>query len=508
MGVRIHVVQRDLERGVEVISGMAPVVSIATHDVGGIWDCQLGRYVGPSDDPKIWYASERAIDLILHGDEFPRAILAHGAMGSGKTRGVLAQWVVLQCLRMAEFAPIEGGLTAPTDGRLEEAMGAIRGLMRADWYTYYAHSHLLRMRCGVTVRGLGTARRSASQGSRIQGWNWAFHAGDEIQDQVGENANIEARGRRAPHGIYRRLATATAKDTSEWRSLRQHLLGSGQWAERKLEGPSNPFTWPAYWESLKASMSEREYRQMVLAETLGPERAVYPAFDREHHLRPRPQVGARDVTLEKVGAAALLGHDPGASIDVTLMLKCYRIGHRLDQWFVVDEWTTTGTTTQEHALHVRRLIREKWDIQWPEEDMPKAIVRCDPQGHTDAKTSENVYKIWKLAGFKIKSAVYNDRGEPTGILLKDDGIEMVNRLLKAANGQRRLFIDCDDRKVPAAPRLLEALEMSERDEHDRAETQEKGSPKDLSHWCAALRYALWPYERLRVVQRETGGLVL
>jgi hypothetical protein len=54
---------------------------------------------------------------------------------------------------------------------------------------------------------------------------------------------------------------------------------------------------------------------------------------------------------------------------------------------------------------------------------------------------------------------------------------------------------------------VEALEMSERDEAGKAEAQKKGA-SDLSHWPAALRYALWPYERVRSKQGITTGRAL
>ena len=141
--------------------------------------------------------------------------------------------------------------------------------------------------------------------------------------------------------------------------------------------------------------------------------------------------------------------------------------------------------------------------------MPKVLVRCDPMGDSDSRTPTSVYATWKQAGFQIKSAAYNKRGEGKGWLHKDAGIEMINRLLRDASDHSNLFIACDDRGAPAAPKLLEALEMSERDERDKAETERKGTDKDLSHWAAALRYALWPYERLRdVAKREPGRILL
>jgi hypothetical protein len=218
-------------------------------------------------------------------------------------------------------------------------------------------------------------------------------------------------------------------------------------------------------------------------------------------------VGGRDVTYKRIGAHMLLGHDPGASADVTLGLKCYRLGHQLDQWWVVAEWTTRDATRQGHILRVRRELQEQWSVQWPEPEEPKVLVRIDPMGDSDSRTHASVYTEWRNAGFHAKSAVYNAKGAPRGILHKDAGIAMVNGLLCNALGQTRLYIDCDDRGNPAAPKLVESLEMSARDSNDKAETERKGSKDDLSHWAAALRYALWPYERMRPVQKQRERLL-
>jgi hypothetical protein len=86
---------------------------------------------------------------------------------------------------------------------------------------------------------------------------------------------------------------------------------------------------------------------------------------------------------------------------------------------------------------------------------------------------------------------------------KEAGIEMVSRLFCNANGKRRLFIATNDRGAPVAPKLVHAIELSERDLEGKAETQKKGKA-DLSHWTAALRYALHPLERRPATMAEIG----
>ena len=491
-GVRVHVVKHDPHHGAEVIPGMAPVVSVATHERGGILDSRTMRWVGETKQPRIWYASEAQAALLFPPRGAPKT-LCFGGMGAGKTR-TLAPWLLLRALELTGLG-VELGGTAPTSERLGMLTEALGELMPESWYTYRAKERLFLLRNGVRVRLVATTPRSAALGSPIQGWSWAASVSDEIQDSIAANADIEARGRRAPGGVYRRFCTATAKDSPEWRTFRDRLKSTGNWGIERLEGSSNAFVFPAFWESLKSEYDERTYKRLVLAQDVGPERAVYPAWDRDANLRPVPQVGARPITHTRVGADALVGHDPGTLQDVSLLLRCYRVKDE-EHWYVEDEWTTSQTTTEEHALHVRSALQQKHDLLWPGEDEPKVLVRCDPQGDSDNKTDRSVYTVWRQAGIKILSAAYTPKGQPRGRVPKDAGIEMVNRLLCDAAGKRRLFVACDDKRTPCAPKLVEALEMSERDELGKAEAKIKGKA-DLSHWPAALRYALWPYEKVR-----------
>jgi hypothetical protein len=506
-GIKLHVVRGD-SRGRAVIPGMAPVVSVETRTFGGMLDTRTLQVVGDSERPAVWYASEAQLPLLLHDSTMPPKLLVFGAMGAGKTR-TLAPWLVLRALEFTGTG-IELGGTAPTTERLGMLTEALTAIMPADWYQYRAHQRLFMLRNGTRIRLIATTPRSAALGSPVQGWNWGASASDEIQDSLVANADIEARGRRAPDGVYRRFCTATAKDSPEWRTFRDKLQSSVNWGIERLEGRSNAFVFPAFWDSLKEEYDERTYQRLVLAMDVGPERATYPTFSREHNVRPVPQVGSKDITSKRVGAGGLLGHDPGRLQDVSLLLKCYRVreGRKdVEHWYVVDEWTTPQSTTEEHALHVKAELQDKWELQWPEPDEPKVIVRCDPYGDSDQRTDRSVYTTWKHAGFKILSAAYTPKGLGKGRVPKEAGIEMVNRLFCNAAGKRRLFIACDDKRKPCAPKLVEALEMSERDEHGKAETQAKNK-LDLSHWAAALRYALWPYEKMRGSQGIRTGEAL
>lgn len=510
MGAMCYVVRQDLERGSDVIPGMAPVVALASFAVGGLWDTIERRYVGESQRPRIWYSSEAAAEVIQHPDSMPDGLLIEAGMGAGKTVGFLARWTVAQALRLAPFAGrrgIEGGVTSPTDPRLEEVIAAIRDSMRPDWYDYDSHRHLFRLHNGVRIRCLGTARRSKAQGSRVQGWNWAFHGADEHQDNCEERAHMDARGRRAPGGRYKQLATSTPKISTEWRACKTQMMASGEWGRVQVRARSNPFVLQSYWDAMRRKLSPKAYLRMVEGQDIGPERATYPTWDRERNLRQMPMIGCEDVT-ERVlrrydyGLTILCGHDPGVRYDVTLVLTAHQMAGEVDPvWWVRQEITTDRTTTEQHLSTLVPLLRDKWGVHRLDRkgkqvaDGYRARIHVDPYSDSSNRTHRSVYQHFAAAGLLAISAAQK-AGRGSGRVPVDAGIEMICRLFCDAAGRTRLIVECDANGEPVAPKLVDAIEMSERDIMERAETEKKGSDSDRSHWPAALRYALWPLERL------------
>lgn len=505
--IRLHTVEQDLDHGAAVFQGKPPVVSLGHEDLYGRWDTLTKRWIGPSDipNPRRWYCTAAARPLIIHADERPDSQLIMGAMGGGKTIGVLRFWTILQALRLAEYAPIEMGVTAPTDQRLEEIILGMQQAMRPEWYSYSDKRRMFRLRCGVTIRCVGTARRSRALGSRIQNWNWAACASEELQDSVEDNSHIDARGRTAIGGRYKRCSGATVKDAPEWRQLLDELKTSGEWSIDRVIGPDNPFVWPVFWEKLKNKFSKRQYQRMVLAMDVSPEDAIYPSWVRELNLRPVPQVGVEDVTAEVIARAglgrnvhALVGHDPGEIWDVSEILKAYRRrGDWRHAWWVVGEVTTQGGSDV-HALELLRLLRSpKFDCNQldrknrPVLHGPRAQVRIDPSADKEVLTTLRGY------GLQCRWAAYNAKGNGPGKVPKEPGIDVVDRLLCSPAEERWLYVDCDERRKPSSPRLVESFERSKRDERGLSETEKK-TKDDLSHWPASLRYAMWLLERPRL----------
>ncbi|MBE9554153.1 MAG: hypothetical protein IMF05_11875 [Proteobacteria bacterium] len=504
-GIKLRVVVQDPE-GVRYVEGSPLLRIVRTHRFGGMVDSRTRKFCGQSRRPVVWYCSEDQEQLLLHADDLPPRLYAFGSEGAGKTYA-LAMYSLLRCLDGAGTASCFGA-TAPTGKRLRNVTGALRLVAPADWYVWNEFHHEMRLVWGPTIQCVSTTKRSNEGGSPVQGYTWRLgSASDEIQDSIGANDDIETRGRGCKNGRYKRLCTGTEKDSATFRRFRDRLKGNKLWKFFTLKGRRSPFIFTKFWDDLKATLSVREYRRRVEALPVGPERAVYHAWDRKENIRPLP-LGSVDVTSSLIGRGAnfvaLGGHDPGQIQDVTLLLKAYRVPRQSHpSWFVVDEITTDRTTAEEHGKAVLARLRTKHHLNMPpmrgNEPVdplgPQVHIRVDPYGDNDSSTDISVYKTLAKMGLSIASAAYSKKGTGRGRVPKDAGIDMVNRLLGDANGLRRLFILCDDTGAAVAEKLVESIETSERDEHGVAEVKRKGI-FDWSHWVAALRYALWPYERV------------
>jgi hypothetical protein len=520
MGVVIKVVRQDLANGDRLLPEAPPLVVLREHRFGGMIDTSADPvgFCGPSIAPVVWFCSERAEEIVLHEPPQPPRRLVYGAMGAGKTT-TLAQWLALRMLARTGIQA-EIGCTAPTNERTGIIARAIRDLWPRAWWTWRERDKTFTCANEVVVRLVSTHQQSKAEGSRVQGYTWTDHAGDEIQDQLDVDSDIEARGRGAPNGWFARLNTATAKDDPDWRNWRDRLTKlTDLWSVYRMEGVSSPFIDPVHWESMRASMTEREYKRKVLALDVGPERQLYPTWQRRDDngapasLRPVP-LGAEDVTAQVLAPwgrnmSVLIGHDPGRRQHVSVLLKAYRVPRLCRDrhvWFVVDEVTSRATTVEAHVQDVLSKVRDEYhcnQLDWrgqPSPSGPRALVRLDPYSDSanDERAHRTVASVWRAAGLDAFSAAYTmsqSGAVKSGTIQREARINMITRLLCAADGTRRLFVACDDRAQPVAPRTVESFERSERMESERAEAV-KGE-HDLSHWTAAVGYALWLLEKPR-----------
>lgn len=516
VGVILSVVRRD-SSGQQLIDGVPPVTVVRTHKFGGVIDTKADRphIVGPSRSPVRWFCSEEQEAIVLHQDTLPLGQIVIGSEGAGKTTcGVM--WLYLRWLEhLGEFR--EGGITAPTEVRLSLVLRELFKLFPSSWYRYQISTGIVSLCDGTRLRSISTYQQSATQGSRIQGFNWSWCFRDETQDQIEVHEDIQARLRSARGGRAKQLGTATAKDNPDWRTLRDRLEQSGKWLRRSLLGTKSPFVHPDHWEVMRLTCSPREYKRRVLAMDLPPETAVYPEWSRDTNLILPQDLGWVDVTRHELRGAGpnytmLVGHDPGLTIDVSLFMRAYvtaRDGQKYFAgtvrpfWVVLGELNTEQSTTEHHITKLLEIVRDRWQLNLVDRrgrvtsEVNQVLVHADPAGNSDTRTDKTVYTQFANAQIRCRPAAWNQDHTGHGRVPREAGVELINTLLCNAAGERRLFVARNVDGSPAAPKLVAALESSERDDSGRAEAGKKGKG-DVTHWPAALRYALWAIERPRL----------
>lgn len=515
IGVELRIVVFDC-LGQSLITGKPKLRVVKRRRFGGILDTKSNpaRIVAPSTSPRVWYCSEDQFPVIVHDDADPLGQLVYGSEGAGKTTA-LAMWHYFRWLEhLGEKR--EGGQTAPTKPRLKMIRDEFFNVLRG-WFKHRVAEDVIVLCDGTRIQLRSTKQQSKDAGSPIQGYNWSWCGRDEGQDQIARHEDIESRGRAAKNGRYKQLITATAKDSTAWRTFRDVLLkaktpdGVHLWLKRTLLGPRSPFVFASFWEAKKAAMTEREYRRRVLAEDVGPELQLYNTWDRAKNVRtiPHDAVDITHLELASMGAniVVLTGFDPGRLCDVSILLKAFRIpGVPRPVWFVLGEITTEQSTTEHHVQALLREVGARWKCNLRDRYGailgPRIAVRADPYGDTgndETRPDITVYKVFRNAGILIKPAAYVANANAIKVMKvpKEARIDMVCTLLCAANGERRLYVAANDNGSPCAPKLVEALETMERDAAGRAE-HEKKNKHDLSHWPAALGYGLWAIEKPRI----------
>lgn len=518
-GVELRVVVRD-PNGQRLVPGKPKLRVVRTHYRGAMLDTHQKCFVGPSQSRRVWYCSEAQEAVLLHeGPE--QAQLIYGSEGGGKST-VIAMWLALRWFEMIGEGR-EIGLVAPTKRRLKMVRKELFKLWRVEWRIWRKSANILDLPDGTAIEMVSTHKRSEEEGSPVQGSNWSAVARDELQDQSKQiHYDITSRARSAKLAAndngealyFPQIASATVKDSADFRTLRAEILDSGEWIRRYLLIADSPFVDSSFIDKARRTMSDREFRRRILAEDLPPENAVYPAWQldaegRRLNCRPVPRIGARHITSIVLRAKTgyehhelLIGNDPGTAKAASIYLEAYQLaGERDPVWWVRGEQFTYHKSTEQHVRLVKKTVQDRFGCNKGEfrngkhhGPAQKAKVYSQPVGQAQDKPDMDVYRIWRREGFDISAAQARHDGKATGHIDKDMRIEMVNRLLCDASGRRRLFVDVDAQGNPVAPRLVQAFESMERDERGRAETEAK-TEHDLSDPPAGLGYGLWPFEK-------------
>jgi hypothetical protein len=526
VGIIIKTVVAD-PNGDELIEGKPRLKVIAQVARGGMADTSATppRIVGPSHNPRVWYVSEQQATALFHKDRSQLGQLIYGSEGAGKTR-LLGMWHALMWL--SHFGEgREGGQTAPTETRLEFVREEMFQLFPGNWFRYRSADKRFVMCDGTRIQLVSTYRQSKAQGSPVQGFNWSWAGRDEAQDSIDVHEDIQSRGRSARDGQYWQMATATAKDDSEWRDLRDVLLASGKWVKRNLSIFRSPFVPANFIADTKASTSAREFLRRfgdpITGEVgdLPPELAVYYGWLRSRNLAHRPRI-ATDVTAAILasyrsycrpgaGFSILCSHDPGAIFNTTeiMRLLVYPYNERdsagrpttrlVPTWAVVGELQTSQTTAREHALLLKRKLQDEFGIEYdatqgnPMPSGGKACIFVDPHGKGEAQTDyQSVYMAFQGVGLDVFNPA-----PMVARIQRAARIEMVNRLLSGTTDSDipRLVV-LNDGGVTAAPKLVEAFEELKKSPGDKnPEGARRKDESDKTHAPAALAYGLWPFEQ-------------
>lgn len=470
---------------------------------GQRYDRLLRKYVAPASSVYEVKVHEGQAQLVtLSGlDAYDRPIdergvlrvLALGSPGAGKTMGAVALALRLACERPNST----GGLIGPTNDRRKILWDSFLEICPPAWVEDVSVTRKeIRLVNGNVIQVLAAKSPSQQFGSPLQGRSFDWCVVDESQNVTDEShTEIATRGRRAG-SAYRIIETATNQQIPSFRVRLAEFKQNPQYRRINFTGYQNPWVEPEWWQKMRGEMSERDFREKILAEDVPPERLVYPRFNLSKHVARRGFVPGwfsdierkrlgelKDVTehltYERFNKASryVIAQDFGVLINAAEVLKCYqaRTGDRF--WWAVDEITSGGGTD----LHAYKL-RNYYD---PEE----CVVIADP--HFNSKESDKSdYNIMREMGWDVYPATH-------GRISVKHRVAMFNALLEDAEGKTRFFIDCDEHGAHRCPRLVQSLISSQMNELGEAEKDKKNGASDPSHWPSAVQFGLFHWERSR-----------
>ena len=500
IGVTLHVVVRDPDG--EALVARQPnrrVRILRTYHLGGVLDtlAEPPRIVGPSRHPVTWLCSVDQEGLLFYDGRKSRVV--RGSEGAGKSQGLAMLHYVWWLDLLGEDREI--GQVAPTKARLAHVRRAMQRIYPRNWYRYSKADQLFEFADGHRVQFVSTKIVSSLQGSPLQGYSFSKSAGDELQNiDPDVTDDLESRGREAEDGDDTSVYTCTASENPAFRDLVARKKASGDWEELVWLAKNSPFITEEFLAKKRRVMTKREYERRYEAVDHPPERMLYSTFSRQTHLRPIPP-GARDITSHILRRrtrdprhALLVGHDPGAAKGASIFLKAFELRGIPDPvWWAVAEIFHEGTTTEQNADAILELAQRVFGCNRGPRG-PQVHVRAHPFGQSEDKPSVNLYRIFNRRGLHTMAAQYKKDGTGTGLIHKEDRIELVKGMFLNADDLVRLYVDVDAQGQPKAPKLVASLEQMERDPDGKAETEKKDIAHDLSDPPAGLGYGLWPFE--------------
>lgn len=236
------------------------------------------------------------------------------------------------------------------------------------------------------------------------------------------------------------------------------------WASWQFETVTSPFILPEEIDRARRTMSEKEFNQEFCASFESMSNRVYHAFDRATHVRrcrfdPRkPIIIGMDFNIDPMSAILMQKHGPELHVFAEISLSNSNTGEMSDEI-------------------ERRFWRNKGQI----------TIYPDPAGtsRSTASSGESDFSILRGKGF---SKLRYRRRHPR----VRDRINAVNRMLRAADGTVRLYVD------HSCKTLISSLEQTQYKKDGRDIDKSLG----IEHATDALGYPIeleYPVRSLRVL---------
>lgn len=466
---------------------------------GGVWDTWERRYVRHGDTP-YEFAIHPGQARLLESFDTPtvRRTLALGSQGGGKTEGIIIAAVLLAVWHAGR----PGGVVAPTRQRLKVVWKKFLKTIPPWWVLAIRPGDMeIELVTGSVIQFFAAKRQSKEGGSPFAGNDWHWAVEDEQQDIDDDSLKeVDARGRINPH--FQIFSSATNESYGEFTRRLKEYHTNPLFRVCKMTGPDNSFVDPLHWESLRGTWDPDTYRRKILCEEFPMDGRVYPAFEMGQNVKPvpiTPQIGnSPDITwrLTKqkfdIPYQYIVGVDFGMRVTASVILKAYRPPQSVTwtgddrQWWVIDEVVTEHHTTDWHANAL---------LYWFEKRGlgPDSFVCFTGTDSNSTNPERSDFVLFKRRQINIMRATYGKR------LPVVHRYSMVNALLHAADGKRRLHVACDEAGRVAAKKVIDSFEGLRLNASDKAETFGKGTKggEDLTHYTDAIGYALFPFESFR-----------
>jgi hypothetical protein len=466
---------------------------------GGVWDTWAREYVAIGDEPYWFKVHPGQVRLIESFDQPAiKRTLALGSPGGGKSEGIITCALLLALWHPGKM----GGLVAPTRARIRVVWEKLLKSIPPHWIAHVRPGdHEILFTNGSLLQCFAAKRQGRNAGSPFAGNDWFWAVEDEQQDIDDDSLKeVDSRGRINPN--YQVFSSATNEPYGTFQRRIKNYEMSPHCKVVRFSGPDNAFTDLKFWNDLRATWDDDTYRRKVLCEDLPVEGRVYPAFSMHDNVKPRPPIPAvgrpvditRTVTHERYGQPYryVVGVDFGMRVNASVILQCYRMpGDTADvpterQWWVVGEVVTEHKTPDWHARGLLDWFHTRGETA-------ASFVAITGQDSNSTQPDKSDFVMFRNQGINITRASYSKRVQV------HHRFAMVNALLHAADGKRRLFLDCDEQGRIAAKKTHDSFEGLRLNAMDKPETFGKGTRggEDLTHYTDALGYALFPFEHFR-----------